>query len=330
MNARSPLNDALVATCLTLRGLEANNLLAFMALLGLLRALDQVRPDWHPRVRWTGRPWTAELLLDAAVTEDDIATAADEGVLAIAGAYRLVPEASNQAVPRDVKFSADAYRTIVRDQRATVTGAALVSVLSAEHPLRKKDGTVMPSPLVLLFGQGHQHFLDRLIGVPRLPAPSVKPKRGEKPPKVPPTGSSKMVEALFAPWSRVDETDSFRWDPADDQRYALRFGNPSKSGAARTTHGANRLAAVGLLSFPCVAGEYVLEAVGSLRTEGTRHYLWPIWTEPLALPGIETLLARDLAAMESSERSAYGIAQVMRSRRVSNGKFMNVTLGAEM
>lgn len=329
MSARSPLDDTSAETCLTLRGLEANNLLAFMALLGLLRALDQARPDWHARARWTGRPWTAELLLDAAVTEDDVAGAADEGVLAIAGAYRLAPEGSNEGAPRDVKFSAEAYRAIIRDQRATATGAALASALSAEHPLRKKDGSVMPGPLVLLFGQGHQHFLDRLTGVPMLPAPLVKPKRGEKPPKVPPTGSSKMMEALFAPWSRIDETDSFRWDPADDQRYALRFGDPSKSGAARTTHGANRLAAVGLLSFPCVAGEYVLEAVGSLRAEGTRHYLWPIWTEPLTLAGIETLLMRDLAAMGSPERSAFGIAQVMRARRVSNGKFMNVTLGAE-
>lgn len=328
MSARSPLDDPPVATCLTLRGLEANSLLAFMALLGLLRALDHTRPDWSVRVRWTGRPWTAALLLDAAVSEDDVAAAADEGVLAIAGAYRLAPEGANQGAPRDVKFSADAYRAIIRDQRATATGSALVSALSAEHP-RRKDGSVMPGPLVLLFGQGHQHFLDRLTSVPMLPAPLVKPKRGEKPPKVPPTGSSKMMEALFAPWSRGDETDSFRWDPADDQRYALRFGDPSKSGAARTTHGANRLAAVGLLSFPCVAGEYVLEAVGSLRAEGTRHYLWPIWTEPLTLAGIETLLMHDLAAMGSPERSAFGIAQVMRARRVSNGKFMNVTLGAE-
>jgi hypothetical protein len=51
--------------------------------------------------------------------------------------------------------------------------------------------------------------------------------------------------ALFVPWSRSDETDGFRWDPAEDRRYALRFKNPSGD-SGRTVHGANRLACVGL------------------------------------------------------------------------------------
>jgi hypothetical protein len=161
--------------------------------------------------------------------------------------------------------------------------------------------------------------------VPSLPVPPVKVRRGD----TPPTAAGKIAEALFAPWSRFDETDGFRWDPADDQRYALRFGDPGKSGAARTLHGANRLAAIGLLSFPCVAGERTLEAVGSLRVDGTRHYIWPIWTEALALPEIETLLTCDLAGLPVADRAAYGVVQVMRARRISNGKFMNVTWAAE-
>ena len=36
-----------------LDGLEHDNLLAFMALLGLLRALEGARPDWRARVSWT-------------------------------------------------------------------------------------------------------------------------------------------------------------------------------------------------------------------------------------------------------------------------------------
>jgi hypothetical protein len=35
-----------------LDGLEPDNLLAFLALLGLLRALDTRRPDWHSRAGW--------------------------------------------------------------------------------------------------------------------------------------------------------------------------------------------------------------------------------------------------------------------------------------
>jgi hypothetical protein len=35
-----------------LEGLEPDNLLAFLALLGLLRALEIARPDWNPRAAW--------------------------------------------------------------------------------------------------------------------------------------------------------------------------------------------------------------------------------------------------------------------------------------
>lgn len=35
-----------------LAGLEPDNLLAFLALLGLLRSLQAVHPEWHPRARW--------------------------------------------------------------------------------------------------------------------------------------------------------------------------------------------------------------------------------------------------------------------------------------
>jgi len=41
-------------TTLELKGLEADNLLAFLALLGLLRALDVARPEWRARASWRG------------------------------------------------------------------------------------------------------------------------------------------------------------------------------------------------------------------------------------------------------------------------------------
>lgn len=37
----------------TLAGLEPDNLLAFLALLGCLRALEEVRHAWRPRVCWS-------------------------------------------------------------------------------------------------------------------------------------------------------------------------------------------------------------------------------------------------------------------------------------
>jgi hypothetical protein len=57
--------------------------------------------------------------------------------------------------------------------------------------------------------------------------------------------SSELHEALFEPWTRQDPTPAFRWDPAEDVRYALRADDPSGQ-KSTTQHGANRLAALGL------------------------------------------------------------------------------------
>jgi hypothetical protein len=50
----SALSDE--TTRIELKGLEPDNLLAFLALLGLLRALEAAQPGWRPRVGWFGTP----------------------------------------------------------------------------------------------------------------------------------------------------------------------------------------------------------------------------------------------------------------------------------
>ena len=114
MTGASPLDEPRVAACISMLGLASDNLLAFIALLGLLRALDHTRPAWCARVRWCGRPWTAELLLEQEATEPDVAVGANEGIGVIAEQYRLGAAGGNQPPPRDVKFTADEFRQLVR------------------------------------------------------------------------------------------------------------------------------------------------------------------------------------------------------------------------
>jgi hypothetical protein len=71
-------------------------------------------------------------------------------------------------------------------------------------------------------------------------------------------------------------------------------------------------------------------AVASIRRDGRCCYLWPIWTEPLTLYGVEALLAQDLITLDAIGREARGIATVMRALRIANGKFRNVTLATEV
>jgi len=307
------LDPAPEVPAIELTGLEPDNLLAFLALLGLLRALEVARPDWRPRVSWKGPPWKAQLHLSAVLEKLDVGLAASEGIAAVC-------EHFDAAGHKNASFTLDEYRAYAEGMRSNVVGAALVSALAAERP-QKKAGGVMAAPLVMMFGGGHQHFLERLIEVPRAEVPEGELKST---PDV--RGSHKIAEALFEPWRRIDRSDAFRWDPEDNQRYALRFGDPSPAGAAPTVHGANRLAAVGFLSFAAAPAERQTQVIGSVRDHGEWRFVWPIWSRPLSRIAIENLLVHpDLLRGARSRVSPLGVCDVLRARRIANAKLMNVT-----
>jgi hypothetical protein len=318
----APTPDAAV---LTLYGIEPDNLLAILATLGLLRALDATRPEWHSRVSWVGPPWVPRLHVAAVTDEDGVSSAAAEGVASVA-AHLDVDGRKN------VDFERSEYRDWVRSKAEDPVTLALAAALSAEWP-EKKTGGLRAAPLVMMFGQGHQNFLERLVAVSRSDHASSSKDLATL------HGPAKIKEALFARWERRDATNSFRWDPEEDQRYALRFGDPGKAGAALTVHGANRLATLGLLSFVCApTGTTRLAASGWTGKE----FVWPIWTSALTLRAIEALLTHpDVCCVERTAHAvdlvdqhetrprgvrlrALGVAEVFGAARVPNGKFMNV------
>ena len=65
-----------------LEGLEPDNLLAFLALLGLLRALEASRPKWFPRAAWDldQPPLRPILTIAEPASQGLICEAAAEGV----------------------------------------------------------------------------------------------------------------------------------------------------------------------------------------------------------------------------------------------------------
>ncbi len=311
----SPLDLPPAATVRDLPGLEADNLLAFLALLGLLRALETAQPAWHPQVSWAGPPWKARLHLAEEADDAAIGRAAHDGIRKIAAAFDV--DGRN-----NVDFDREGFRAYARRVRSDAAAAELAAALTAELP-EKRSGGLPAAPLVMMFGQGHQNFLDRLVAVPSDIPPS-RHARLKKPPNL--QGPAKIEEALFAPWQRADDADAFRWDPEEDQRYALRHGDPSKEGAAPTVHGANRLAVIGFLSCSAAPGERNMTAVGAARDAEGWSFVWPIWSQPLSLAGIEALLAHpDLTDGRTAGLEQLGVVEVLGARRIANGKFMNVT-----
>lgn len=302
-------------------GLEPENLLAFLALLGLLRALDAARPEWRSRACWdTGvSPLRPLLVIACPQTKAAVAAATAEGVAALAKFHRFVRT--------DLNYPASEARAL-REAADDTRLAELLDALMSDGAARD-DASIWPTPLCFLFGQGHQHFLSRLADIPagRLPAKLAKTRN---PPDL--NAPSFIADTLFEPWMRRNPTDGFRWDPAEDRRYALRADDPSGDPAGMQ-HGANRLAAVGLPALPGTvvrrrAEPRFLNAATSYGPDGAILITWPIWTPPARLSGIRVLLAHPALSGDATEMrklAPQGVAFAFRAQRISVGKFFNVT-----
>ncbi|MQX38252.1 type I-G CRISPR-associated protein, Cas3-extension family [Roseospira navarrensis] len=322
-----PAPDQPGETAHRLIGLEPDNLLAFLALLGLLRALEAARPDWRPRAQWDPDhpPLRPVLTLATPATQADIAQAAAEGCGVLAADHRFEGHT-------DVTFDQQTARALLDEATNTQTRgrAALLGAVFSDGAV-KDDGKVAAAPLVAMFGQGHQHFLTRLSDVPKGVLPKSLAKKKKKPLDL--NHPDRLAAALFAPWTRQDETDGFRWDPEEDRRYALRYRDPSKD-AGRTEHGANRLAAVGLAALPGAAverrGQIHFLTLGTELAPGRggRAVTWPIWARPASLATIQALLGHPALAAATPPAETLrrlGVIGIHRARRIAVGKYFNFT-----
>ncbi len=309
-----------------LDGLEPDNLLAFLALLGLLRVLEEARPHWHVRIAWTVDEPPLRPLLRTPQGENEAAviTSAAEGLDALAQRHDFGGRKGLTLSPDDAAATLrKTAETASQDRYSADLWAALVSDTAISRDGKK----VEPTPFCLMFGQGHQHFLERLVTVPQQKVP---PERGQRRSKITVSETDCLREALFASWQRPDATQSFRWDPNEDVRYALRARDPTDAKTKETTqHGANRLAAIGLSVLTVTPrlryGEVRLAVLGGGReSDSSFVFRWPIWREPISLAAIRALLGHP--GLEQRETFApLGIVEVRQAQRISAGKFMNFT-----
>lgn len=320
------------ASCHRLEGLEPDNLLAFLALLGLLRSLevvDRERPEndkLRPRVAWDidEPPLRPKLFVSRAITQEELSESAGRGLETIA-------ETHDFGGRKDLNHSREECRRLLQEVAATRLDAReradLLAALMSDAAIKDdKKQPIDPTPLCLLFGQGHQHFLERLASVPRQPAP---PPRGKGKKARSLSASECLAEALFQPWHRDDPTFSFRWDPDEDVRYALMAGDPTDAAyKTGTQHGANRLAAVGLSMLTVVpeqrAGRVRPSIIGGAFGSNGFSLAWPIWREPATLAAVRSLLVHP-GLRERDALTHLGVDHVLAARRISVGKFMNFT-----
>ncbi len=315
-----------------LDGLEPDNLLAFLALLGAMRAWEATAHEGEDalRVRWSidVPPWRPVLVLPLAMERPALLARLAQGVERLARDHdfggRRDPDytwqEAQELLEREAGKAHAAYRSRADLLAAVITDAALRD---------EKKKIAAPTPLCLLFGQGHQHFLERLATVPHEPVPP-RCRRDRR--TVSLDAEATLEEALFQPWHRQDPTPSFRWDPEEAARYALMAGDPTDPAyKAGTQHGANRLAAVGLAALPVVAqrtpsGRLRATVPGGAWDEDGFSIAWPIWREPATFSAVLTLLSHpDLR--NPGALAHLSVEAVMVSRRISEGKYMNFGRG---
>jgi hypothetical protein len=296
-----------------LNGLAGTSLTGFLAGLGVLQTLDDraaksgAEPPllaWSPhhprraRLWWKGGDGTPGSL--AVVLADALGSQAPafafEGRNAIknfdpAGFGHLVEGTVAVSGPTD-RFAADLLAGLANEAVADKTGEALEA--TALNPLT---------------GAGHQDLLKTMRDLC---------SRAD---------ASRLEASLFHPWRYEDRKLSLNFDPSD-RAYAYRWANPSDGKGVPSEAAANRLAATGLACWPTAPQQGPsrprLATVGCKGVGGGAiDVSWPLWADPLPLGTVKSLLALAdlLEDRPPSSLAERGVTQVMRVRKVVDGKF---------
>jgi hypothetical protein len=302
-----------------LPGLEPDNLLAFLALLGLLRALEAARPEWRPRAAWDldKPPLRPVLVLAEPQSETAVGQASAAGVQDLARYYsfdgRQKPDFTLQEA---TSVLSEAVEHAVRgDPVPAQLYASMISDAALKTSGSKPRDETDPTPLCLL-GVAQTAYLKTLAQIARAPAPKQR------------SAEDCLGAALFQRWRRADATPGLRLDPAEDRRHAHRWIEPTLD-PPTTEHGAYRLAIIGLLAVTCAPaslhGRVRLNVIGGRRDRGDFGFAWPIWRDPASLGAIRVMLSHPDLVNGPAGLTHLSVEQIYRSRRISVGKFMNFT-----
>ena len=289
---------------LALTGLNGGNVLGFLASVGTLRTLALADPTADWRMKWIvgDGSWIPAISSQTALSPDTLA----ERLFALLGRAATL----EFEFAKSLSVTPGAFVQVAREaqQRASRHDRCFADFLVSfgSEAFSTRDGKILDTGLRTMSGAGNQHFLDTMK------------KLLDK------TTGDDLRRSLFDPWDYADRKLGLRWDPEEDRRYALRWGNPSDGKGVPTMHGANRLAVEALPLLPTAPGATQLHTTGIARRDRGVFLTWPIWEDPLSMDVVRSLLAlRELQDPEPNRAvlRAMGIAEVYRCQRITTGKF---------
>lgn len=283
---------------LDLKGFDGTTLLGFLAACGAMRLLDAVsspgsvslsfdRATGHARLRGPGelRTTLERALLDPCLAE--VWTFRSEDGEAYAQPSEMPATETKRLLKNRLEGSGRSY-----DARFEVDA---LSALVAGEPDKNE---MSESTELRAVGGGRLQYFGQITAL-----------------------FEQLTEAnvrgtLDGFWAHSDEQGGLRLSVAEDRSYALRASDPSPEGA-QGERAANVLALIGHQFFPVLA-QRGGATVGFDQAQNT--VTWPLW-EPLA--GVATVASLLRLPLSAAELASRGVFRVMRSRRVTRGKYRN-------
>ncbi|MEQ1828179.1 MAG: hypothetical protein ABL921_19625, partial [Pirellula sp.] len=181
----------------------------------------------------------------------------------------------------------------------------LLASFGSEAVFDVKNNRVRTTPFCFVTGSGWQYFLQNVREL------------------LTRVNADRLEQALFYVLSYADEKLSMRWDPVEDRRYAMMWSDPTSTGnEAKTNWALNLLAYRGLQLLPSVPVLRDVATTGFSRRDNGPEWTWPIWSVPVGIDPLRSLLALSELQKEKPNRielSAYQIAEVFRSARLQVG-----------
>ena len=303
-------------TDLVLHGLDGSNPLGFLAAIGAAIVAEKFSPGLRFGWKQTGRGWRPSL---QRCGDDE--RAFSEQIL------ETLREAPTTVFDIDKKmpFDVDRFVSALHEAREHSSigdrrNVDLLAAMGTELYPDKRSGQFQDSKFRMVrsgdsAGQGLPFYAKanlKNLGVERLHL------------------------ALFGAWDYRDEGYSLRWDPIGDQRYALRWRDPSKSTLADGPGmmlAADCLAAEALQWFPTLPVGRQAETTGFQRKSRREiYFVWPIWTPVLNVDTVRSLLVLpDLAQNPIDHRALArrGVHEVYRSQRIQQNQYYSNFLPAE-
>ncbi|MBX3452769.1 MAG: hypothetical protein KF777_24750 [Planctomycetaceae bacterium] len=292
-------------THLALTGLKGHHPLGFLAACGLLRCCErwndfgQTTPSWE---RSIGDGFVASLRCEATIDFEALA----QVVNCSAKQQRESPAftwSSKIDVREKYRDSAIALRND-SNQRTSKEGLDRLAALASDIVTDSK-GRLRSSMLDLT--SGNQRFLSSIRAV----AGEAASKKG-KPRFV---TKEEVTEALIGPWQYRDSDHSLGWDPSTQRLHALRHKLPEQDKENRSVRLAIYLASEALPFFPCFAVSGKLRTTGFRREDEDDWFTWPIWTAPITVDTLRSLLSHPF----DSSLASRGIDTFYRCQRTRTG-----------